>query len=195
MMAPGVVVEQQARAQENATWMRARRLSPSPPSPPSTGLAYGRRARARRLLRSHRGRRETFAWRAARGEARRVSGQRAAPIRVTRRVGEGRAKEMMFLGEPIDAETAHTWGLINRVVPPGAGPRGRVRAWRPRSPQRPRAGACRSARQAVDLAWDMPEAEAVRRTLAAQRPGLQRARIASEGVRAFLAKEPPRFAR
>src|SRR5918911_2779630 len=40
-------------------------------------------------------------------------------VRVTRRIGEGRAKEMMFFGDPIDADTALTWGLVNRVVPKG----------------------------------------------------------------------------
>ena len=40
-------------------------------------------------------------------------------VRVTRRIGEGRAKEMMFLGEPVAVETALAWGLVNRVVPPG----------------------------------------------------------------------------
>src|SRR6202023_2851670 len=40
-------------------------------------------------------------------------------IRVTRRIGEGRAKEMMFFGEPVPVETALAWGLVNRVVPAG----------------------------------------------------------------------------
>ncbi len=38
-------------------------------------------------------------------------------IRVTRRIGEGRAKEMMFFGDPLPVETALAWGLVNRVVP------------------------------------------------------------------------------
>src|SRR5207244_718192 len=41
------------------------------------------------------------------------------PVRVRRRVGEGRAKELMYPGEPIEAATARAWGLVNRVVPPG----------------------------------------------------------------------------
>src|SRR5207245_4654069 len=40
-------------------------------------------------------------------------------IRVTRRIGEGRAKEMMFFGEPVAVERALAWGLVNRVVPRG----------------------------------------------------------------------------
>jgi 2-(1,2-epoxy-1,2-dihydrophenyl)acetyl-CoA isomerase len=34
------------------------------------------------------------------------------------RVGVARAKELMFLGDPIDAAEAARMGLINRVVPP-----------------------------------------------------------------------------
>jgi enoyl-CoA hydratase/carnithine racemase len=55
-------------------------------------------------------------------------------VRVPRRIGEGRAKELMFTGDPIDAETARSWGLVNRVVPPragaGRGPRARAHAGR-----------------------------------------------------------------
>src|SRR3954466_6796857 len=40
-------------------------------------------------------------------------------VRVTRRIGEGRAKEMMFFGDPIDAETGLSWGLVNRIAPKG----------------------------------------------------------------------------
>jgi len=32
-------------------------------------------------------------------------------------VGLGRAKEMLLTAEPIDAETAEKWGLVNKVVP------------------------------------------------------------------------------
>ncbi len=35
---------------------------------------------------------------------------------VTARAGLGRALEMSLLGERVDAETAHAWGLVNRVV-------------------------------------------------------------------------------
>jgi enoyl-CoA hydratase/carnithine racemase len=35
---------------------------------------------------------------------------------VSRAVGRKRALEMLLTGEPIDAETARDWGLINRVV-------------------------------------------------------------------------------
>lgn len=38
-------------------------------------------------------------------------------FRVTRRIGEARAKEMMLFGRLIEPETAREWGLVNWVVP------------------------------------------------------------------------------
>ncbi|VTU39947.1 enoyl-CoA hydratase [Variovorax sp. PBL-E5] len=38
--------------------------------------------------------------------------------RLPRLIGAGRAKEMSFTGNFIDASTAAAWGLVNRVVPP-----------------------------------------------------------------------------
>jgi enoyl-CoA hydratase len=37
-------------------------------------------------------------------------------------IGPGRAAEMLLLGERVDAERALAWGLVNRVVEPGALP-------------------------------------------------------------------------
>jgi methylglutaconyl-CoA hydratase len=39
--------------------------------------------------------------------------------RLGRIVGEARAKEMILLGRRLDAAEALSWGLVNRVVPPG----------------------------------------------------------------------------
>lgn len=39
-------------------------------------------------------------------------------VALTRAVGRKRAMEMLLTGDPIDAETAQAWGLINHVVPP-----------------------------------------------------------------------------
>lgn len=39
---------------------------------------------------------------------------------IPRLIGFGRAREMMMLGETIDAGTALRWGLVERVVPPEA---------------------------------------------------------------------------
>jgi enoyl-CoA hydratase/carnithine racemase len=38
-------------------------------------------------------------------------------VPLTRAIGRKRALEMLLTGEPIDAQTALSWGLVNRVVP------------------------------------------------------------------------------
>src|SRR5262249_53977290 len=38
-------------------------------------------------------------------------------VGVVRNVGRKHAMEMLLTGEPIDAMTAQSWGLVNRVVP------------------------------------------------------------------------------
>jgi enoyl-CoA hydratase/carnithine racemase len=38
-------------------------------------------------------------------------------VALSRNIGRKRALEMLFTGEPIDAQTALSWGLVNRVVP------------------------------------------------------------------------------
>lgn len=111
-------------------------------------------------------------------------------VRVTRRIGEGRAKEMMFLGEPIDAATALAWGLVNRVVP-----RGRLfeeaRALARRLAEGPPL-ALRLCKEAIDLAFDTSENEAIQRGLALIGRAFEGAEI-REGVAAFLEKRPPRW--
>ncbi len=111
-------------------------------------------------------------------------------VRVARRIGEGRAKELAFLGDPIDAPTALAWGLLNRVVPPGqalatALELAAVLATRP-------GRALALCKEAVDLGLDVPEDEAIRRTLRLSDAAFK-TDDCREGVRAFFAKEPPRF--
>jgi enoyl-CoA hydratase/carnithine racemase len=112
------------------------------------------------------------------------------PVRVLRRVGEGRAKELMFTGDPIDAATAQAWGLVNRVVPPGqalaaALELGRTLAERPNR-------ALQLIKAAADLAQDTTEDDAIRRTLPLSE-AVFRTEDCQEGVRAFFAKELPRW--
>lgn len=111
-------------------------------------------------------------------------------IRVTRRIGEGRAKEMMFFGEPLPVETALAWGLINRVVPKGEALKAalemaRVLATRP-------SVALQMAKASADMAFDTSEEAAIRASLALSDRVFSTADC-SEGVRAFFAKEPPKF--
>jgi enoyl-CoA hydratase/carnithine racemase len=111
-------------------------------------------------------------------------------IRVTRRIGEGRAKEMMFFGEPIDAQTALAWGLVNRVAPPGEA---LITACRmadelARRPNR----ALQICKRAIDLAFDLSEDAAIQETLPLSEEVFASADC-KEGVRAFFEKRPPRF--
>jgi enoyl-CoA hydratase len=111
-------------------------------------------------------------------------------VRVTRRIGEGRAKEMMFFGDPIDAETALSWGLVNRIAPKGqalqvAQAMAATLAARPNR-------ALQLCKAAVDLSFDTTEDKAVSESLALSDEAFATADC-KEGVRAFFAKEPPRF--
>ncbi len=111
-------------------------------------------------------------------------------VRATRRIGEGRAKEMMFLGEPIDAGTALAWGLVNRVVPRGEALR-MAKSLARQLAERPNR-ALQACKRAVDMSFDMTEDEAIRRTLALSEE-IFTTDDCKEGVRAFFAKDTPRF--
>lgn len=111
-------------------------------------------------------------------------------VRVSRRIGEGRAKEMIYLGDPIDAATALAWGLVNRVVAKGRA-LDEAKALAGRLAEQP-GRALSLAKRAIDLAFDVGEDEAVARTLALS-DEVFATEDCKEGVRAFFAKEPPRF--
>ena len=111
-------------------------------------------------------------------------------IRVTRRIGEGRAKEMMFFGDPLPVETAMAWGLINRVVPKGQALRTALDMARKLAAQ-PNF-ALQMCKQSVDMAFDISGEQAIRASLTLSDKVFSSADC-GEGVRAFFAKEPPRF--
>lgn len=111
-------------------------------------------------------------------------------IRVTRRIGEARAKEMMFFGEMLPVETALSWGLINRVVPKGEALKA-ARALARTLAAQPSV-ALQMCKQSVDMAFDTSEEAAVRASLALS-DKVFASEDCAEGVRAFFAKEPPRF--
>jgi enoyl-CoA hydratase len=113
-------------------------------------------------------------------------------VRVTRRIGEGRAREMMYFGDPVPAETALAWGLVNRVVPKGQAletAHGLAR----RLAAQP-ALALEHAKRAVALAFDLPSTDAIAATLPMS-DAVFSSRDCAEGVRAFFAKERPTFRR
>jgi enoyl-CoA hydratase len=114
-----------------------------------------------------------------------------APVRVTRKVGEGRAKEMMFLGEPIDAPTAQAWGLVNRIAPTGQALALALELAATLAQRPPLALAL--CKRAIDYSFDLATEDAA---IAAALPLSEQAFTSAEsreGVRAFLAKETPRF--
>jgi enoyl-CoA hydratase/carnithine racemase len=111
-------------------------------------------------------------------------------IRVPRRIGEARAKELMFLGEPIDAATAQAWGLLNRVVPKGQA-FAAARELAAKLAALP-ARALAIMKEAVASGAELPEAEAIQRTLALSQAVFQ-TDDCKEGARAFLEKRAPRF--
>lgn len=111
-------------------------------------------------------------------------------IRVTRLVGEARAKEMMFFGDPISVETAMQWGIINRVVAKGEAVKtalemARTLATRPNF-------ALQMCKQSIDMALDRTEDEGIAASLKLS-DRLFASADGQEGVRAFFAKEPPKF--
>lgn len=111
-------------------------------------------------------------------------------IRITRRIGEGRAKEIIFFGNPIDPATALAWGLVNRVVAPGTAVASAV-DWARDMATRPGL-ALQACKKAVDLAFDMSEDEAIKRTLDISTE-IFATDDCKEGVRAFFAKDTPHF--
>ncbi len=111
-------------------------------------------------------------------------------LRVTRRIGTARAKEMMFLGEPITAAQALDWGLINRVAGRGGAVEGAMALARELA-ERPNV-ALQACKQAIDQSFELTEDAAIEQILS-----LMERTFASddgrEGVRAFFAKEDPKF--
>jgi enoyl-CoA hydratase len=111
-------------------------------------------------------------------------------LRVTRLIGPLRAREMILLGDPVDAITALNWGLITRVTPPDilaqecANFARRVAT----SPAR----AMQYAKRAIAAAMDREEERALRvgRDYAAR---LSATEDLAEGVRSFLERRSPQF--
>jgi len=111
-------------------------------------------------------------------------------IRVTRRIGEGRAKQLMFLGTPITASVAHDWGILNYVAPPGESRRVALEVAAVLLERPP--VALSYCKQSIDMSFDTSQDDALRRTLPLSDRAFSSAEC-REGVRAFRARETPRF--
>jgi enoyl-CoA hydratase/carnithine racemase len=107
-----------------------------------------------------------------------------------RRIGRGRAKEMVYTARHVGAAEALAMGLVNRVVP--------------RSELLPTATALadaimrnspfavRQAKWAIDQGADLPFGEALEREHAAYMRAIA-SEDRQEGIAAFNEKRPPRF--
>jgi enoyl-CoA hydratase/carnithine racemase len=110
--------------------------------------------------------------------------------RLPRLIGESRARELIYTGEPVDAREAWRIGLVNRVAPPGqalamAEDLGRTIAMRS-------GVTLRTVKAVMDrgLCMDLLEAQQVAIDAIAE---LVQSEAVREGVTAFLEKRPPRF--
>ncbi len=111
-------------------------------------------------------------------------------VRVLRRIGESRAKMMMFTGEPVTVEVACDWGLINEVVPKGQA-LARATALAEKLVDLPNLS-LQCCKASANMSFDMEEHAAVFASLELS-DRVFSSDDCKEGVRAFFAKEKPKF--
>jgi enoyl-CoA hydratase len=112
------------------------------------------------------------------------------PLRLARRIGVGRAMEMMFEGRDCTAEDARSLGLVNRVVPSKDVLR-EAETWAMRLAQGPR-DAIRAIKRSMRAALELPEAAAIEAMLR-EADALGSSPDTAEGLRAYKARETPVF--
>lgn len=108
---------------------------------------------------------------------------------LVRQVGERRARELLLLGDPISVEQAELWGLVNRVVSPGACREEAIALAQALTAGGPRAQAItkRLLDESAGRMTDLRGAAAVTASVLVSDE-------AAEGIRAFLEKRPPSWA-
>lgn len=111
-------------------------------------------------------------------------------VRLTRVIGSARAKEMLFTAEPIEAEKALAWGLVNVVVDEETALEGARRLAATIAKRGPLSN--RLAKELVDAAQDLPIDAAVSMSTVAQQRIFDGTDL-HEGVAAFLGKRDPAF--
>lgn len=100
------------------------------------------------------------------------------------------AMELLLTGQPVDAETALRWGLVNQVVPPAellATARRYAAAIAANAPL-----AVQAAKELAVRSRELDRASGLRMEQAMQRV-LRTTEDAAEGAAAFAEKRPPRF--
>jgi enoyl-CoA hydratase/carnithine racemase len=110
---------------------------------------------------------------------------------IPRRLGYARALEMMLMGQDIDAETAHRWNFVNRLVAPGTAETAAVTLARTLAdgPREAVGMIKRSLREAVEASEAEALSAALDRAIA-----LGASPESREGLRAFSARVRPDFA-
>lgn len=107
-----------------------------------------------------------------------------------RQLGERAARELLLLGELIDAETARRMGLVNRVVPEPRRMEEAMAAAKTALLGAP--GAIRASKRLLDALWHSSLEEDFEKARAAHLEA-RKSDEAAEGMRAFLEKRPPRW--
>lgn len=109
---------------------------------------------------------------------------------MTRLVGPQRAKELFFFGDQLDAQSAHAWGMVNRVVARDE-LAGVVDEWATRLARQPTV-AIGVTKSLVNRSLDSDRATALREEATGQEV-VQATHDAREGVRAFVERRDPDF--
>lgn len=113
------------------------------------------------------------------------------PVRMARRIGEARTKQVIYFGDPVAVETAHDWGLVNHVAPKGQALATAVE-WAHRL-EHSSASALTACKVAVHDAVDAARGEeAIRGSLELTQAAFAHP-DATEGAQAFLEKRPAQF--
>lgn len=107
---------------------------------------------------------------------------------LTRQVGARRARALLLTGQPISAEEAARWGLVNRVVDPEACLDEAVALGRSLVESAP--SAVETTKRLLDEISGLPK---TLRGAAAITAAVRVSDEAEEGIRAFLEKRPPRW--
>lgn len=113
------------------------------------------------------------------------------PVRLARRVGSGRAAEMILTGEPISVETGLRWGVVNKVVEPGEAISYAI-DWAQRLAHQSVSGLQACKRALRDAVFAVDGERAIRDSLELTRAAFAHP-DAVEGAHAFLEKREPAF--
>lgn len=111
-------------------------------------------------------------------------------VRSPRLIGIAKAKEMLFFGDPIDAEEAYRLGLVNKVVPPES-LLDEAKKWAKTLSQRPPL-ALKAVKSCVNVGMQMPLSAAIDFE-AKEAAILINTEDRNEGMKAFLEKRQPVF--